>query len=98
LDEVAEKLGTKAYRVGILLGLSPVELDALHYDYKDQGLVGLNMAMLVKWRERGDCTMLELAQALKKVGLGRIAKDLDPSGTSPFVSTFLSCNFYIIVT
>ena len=82
LDEVAEKLGTKAYRVGILLGLSPAELDSLHFDYKDQGLVVLNTAMLVKWRDRGDRTMLELAQAFLKVGLGRIAKELDPSGIS----------------
>ena len=80
LDELAEKLGNKAYRVGILLGLSPAELDALHFDYKDRGLVVLNMAMLVKWRNQGDCTILELAQALQKVGLGRIAKELDPSG------------------
>ena len=42
----------------------------------------LNTAMLVKWRDRGDRTILELAQALQKVGLGRIAKELDPSGTS----------------
>ena len=82
LDELAEKLGTKAYRVGILLGLSPAELDALHFDYKDRGLVILNTAMLIKWRDRGDRTVLELAQALYKVDLGRIAKELDPSGTS----------------
>ena len=80
LDELAEKLGNKAYRVGILLGLSPAELDALHFDHKDRGLVVLNMAVLVKWRNRGDCTILELAQALQTVGLGRIAKELDPSG------------------
>ena len=89
MDELAEKLGNKAYRVGILLGLSPAELDALHFDYKDRGLVVLNTAMLVKWRDRGDRTMLELAQALQKVGLGRIAKELDPSGTSPFVNICL---------
>ena len=82
LDQVAEKLGTKAYRVGILLGLSPAELDSLHFDYKDRGLVVLNTAMLVKWRNQGDRTTLELAQALMKVGMGRIAKELDPSGTS----------------
>lgn len=80
LDELAEKLGNKAYRVGILLGLSPAELDALHFDYKDRGLVVLNTAMLVKWRNQGNGTILELAQALQKVGLGRIAKELDPSG------------------
>ena len=80
LDELAEKLGNKAYRVGILLGLSPAELDALHFDYKDRGLVVLNTAMLVKWRNQGNSTILELAQALQKVGLGRIAKELDPSG------------------
>ena len=80
LDELAEKLGNKAYRVGILLGLSPAELDALHFDYKDRGLVVLNTAMFVKWRNQGNSTILELAQALQKVGLGRIAKELDPSG------------------
>ena len=80
LDELAEKLGNKAYRVGILLGLSPAELDALHFDYKDRGLVVLNTAMLVKWRNQGNSTILELAQALQKVGLGRIAKELDSSG------------------
>ena len=80
LDELAEKLGNKAYRVGILLGLSPAELDALHFDYKDRGVVVLNTAMLVKWRNQGNGTILELAQALQKVGLGRIAKELDPSG------------------
>ena len=89
LDELAEKLGNKAYRVGILLGLSPAELDALHFDYKDRGLVVLNTAMLVKWRDRGDCTILELAQAFQKVGLGRIAKQLDPSGISGFINTLL---------
>ena len=82
LDELADKLGNKSYRVGILLGLSPAELDALHFDYKDRGLVVLNTAMLVKWRDRGNRTLLELAQALNKVGLGRIAKELDPSGIS----------------
>ena len=80
LDELSEKLGNKAYRVGILLGLSPAELDTLHFDYKDRGLVVLNTAMLVKWRNQGNGTILELAQALQKVGLGRIAKELDPSG------------------
>jgi len=80
LDEIASKIGTKSFRLGILLGLSPVELDALHYDYQGQGLVVMNTAMLIKWRDRGERTSLELAQALWKVGLGRIAASVHPTG------------------
>ena len=85
LDEIASKIGTKSFRVGILLGLSPAELDALQYDYQDQGLVVMNTAMLIKWRDRGGQTSLELAQALWKIGLGRIAASVHPTGV-PMVS------------
>lgn len=81
MDEVASKIGTKSFRLGILLGLSPADLDALNYDYQDQGLVVMNTAMLIKWRDQGEHTPLELAQALRKVGLGRIAASVHSTGT-----------------
>jgi len=89
LDEIASKIGTKSFRLGILLGLSPAELDALHYDYQGQGLVVMNTAMLIKWRDRGERTSLELAQALWKVGLGRIAESIAPSGERCIVGIYI---------
>jgi len=81
--------------MGILLGLAPAELDALHFDYRDQGLVVMNTAMLIQWRDQGGRTSLDLAQALWKVGLGRIAAIVHPNGVISVIADYTE---YIVIS
>lgn len=90
LATVAGQLGARFFRAGLMLGIPPHELDSIQAE-PSATLWQMNMVMLNKWNERGLGGQLELAQALKRLGLGRLSLVVDPSvANNPGPPTFIN--------
>lgn len=83
LCKIAEQLGSRSFRMGIHLGLEPHELELLQTEARSQALSPwqLNRKMLHQWRQRQrpESERTELSRALKRLGMGRLAAEMQPS-------------------